>query len=246
MGPYIQDKNGKAIPGVRLPFIPVTGLPPGDYRLMLPDEDRTIDIKVTKGAAVRDWAMSPVRSLQLTPAKPLQISRIAAEPDALVISLANVNPFTRVHLAATRYISNDTSLQSLLAFSRSGRASEVPARLPNLFAGGRDIGDEYRYILERRYAQKFPGNMLSRPGLLLNPWEKRSTDQSALDQEVMQAAGATAGARQRMAQAPKPAAMRGMGGETAPELTYPNLDFLARLGPVLYKQHSRQGRHRSH
>ena len=39
-----------------------------------------------------------------------------------------------------------------------------------------NIGDEYRYILDRKYAKKFPGNMLERPSLLLNPWAVRSTE----------------------------------------------------------------------
>jgi hypothetical protein len=234
MGPYIEGKDGKPVPGVKLPFIPVTGLPPGDYKLYLPDEDRSIDIKVTKGTTAVDWAMSPVRSLQLTQPRPLHIMRVTAEPNALVVNLANTNSFTRVHIAATRYISNDTSLQSLLGFGRSGGASEIPARLPNLFAGGRDIGDEYRYILERRYAQKFPGNMLSRPGLLLNPWEKRSTDQSAIEQLAMQKAAATAGARQQKAEPSRSSVAQPMGGEKGPEVISPNLDFLARTGPVLY------------
>jgi hypothetical protein len=235
MGPYIEGKDGKPVPGVKLPFIPITGLPPGDYKLFLPDEDRTIDIKVTKGTTARDWSMSPIRSLQLTPPKPLEIARVATEPNALVISLANSNPFTRVHIAATRYISNDTSLQQLLAFERAGRASEIPARMPNLFAGGRDIGDEYRYILERRYAQKFPGNMLARPGLILNPWEKRTTDQAAIEQQAMQKARAQAGARPKSAApAPAPAIPNPTAADEKRLPSVPNLDFLARTGAVLY------------
>jgi hypothetical protein len=233
MGPYI-DANGKPVPGVRLPFIPVTGLPPGDYNLLLPDEDRAITIRVSKGTQMHDWSMGPVRSLQLTPPKPLHIARVSTEPNQLVIALANANPFTRVHVAATRYVSNDTSLESLLNFYRSEQASEIPARLPNLFAGGRDIGDEYRYILERRYAQKFPGNMLSRPGLLLNPWEKRTTDQSALSQEAMQRAQATAGGRARKPMPPASPAPAEPQEAAAMRRPDPNLDFLARLGPVLY------------
>jgi hypothetical protein len=73
---------------------------------------------------------------------------------------------------------------------------------------GRDIGDEYRYILERRYAQKFPGNMLARPGLLLNPWEKRKTDQAGLDQKAMQQAAETAGERPRQAAPARPMPVR--------------------------------------
>lgn len=235
MGPYTNDKQGKPIPGARLPFIPVTGLPPGDYSLLLPDEQRQITIRVNKGTPARDWSLGPARSLQLTPPKPLQIARVSTEPNALVITLGNANPFTRVHIAATRYLSDDTSLRGLLDFSRFEQASEIPARLPNLFAGGRDIGDEYRYILERRYAQKFPGNMLARPGLLLNPWEKRTTDQSAIEQEAMQRAQATGGARPRKAAPPATAPIpdQASGAALAP-IPIPNLDFLARTGPVLY------------
>jgi hypothetical protein len=53
MGPYREDKDGKSVPGVRLPFIPVDGLPAGDYRLLLPDEDRSVEIKVSKGTVGR-------------------------------------------------------------------------------------------------------------------------------------------------------------------------------------------------
>lgn len=48
------------------------------------------------------------------------------------------------------------------------------------YVSGRDIGDEYRYILERRIAPHFPGNLLTRPALLLNPWALRDT-QTTLD-----------------------------------------------------------------
>jgi hypothetical protein len=173
MGPYIEDKGGKAIPGVRLPFIPVGGLPPGDYRLLLLDEGRSLEIKVSKGTVAGGWVHGSARALELTTPKPLNIARVDAGPEEVKVWIGNANPYTRVHVAATRYVDNQTSLAALMAFSRMGGASEIPARLPNLYAAGRDIGDEYRYILERRYAQKFPGNMLARPGLLLNPWEKR-------------------------------------------------------------------------
>ena len=44
---------------------------------------------------------------------------------------------------------------------------------------GRKIGDEYAYILRRKYAQKYPGNMLERPSLLLNPWEVQATSNNS-------------------------------------------------------------------
>ena len=49
-------------------------------------------------------------------------------------------------------------------------------KLSSLYLSGRNIGDEYRYVLDRADALKFPGNMLERPGLLLNPWALRDTE----------------------------------------------------------------------
>ncbi len=46
----------------------------------------------------------------------------------------------------------------------------------SIYLAGRNIGDEYRYVLDRRLQKKFPGNMLERPALLLNPWVLRSTE----------------------------------------------------------------------
>ena len=36
-----------------------------------------------------------------------------------------------------------------------------------LYVKERAIGEEYRYVLDRRYAVKYPGNMLERPALIL-------------------------------------------------------------------------------
>src|SRR5262249_26802056 len=50
------------------------------------------------------------------------------------------------------------------------------AHAESVYLSGRNIGDEYRYVLDRRYQKKYPGNLLERPALLLNPWVLRSTD----------------------------------------------------------------------
>ncbi|MEI6537034.1 MAG: hypothetical protein WCN98_16955, partial [Verrucomicrobiaceae bacterium] len=57
----------------------------------------------------------------------------------------------------------------------------TPSRLHTLYVSGRMLGEEYRYVLERRGAKKLPGNMLPRPGLLLNPWVLRNTETSIED-----------------------------------------------------------------
>src|SRR5205807_1742600 len=51
-----------------------------------------------------------------------------------------------------------------------------PAHAESVYLTGRNIGDEYRYVLDRRGQRKYPGNLLERPSLLLNPWAVRSTE----------------------------------------------------------------------
>jgi hypothetical protein len=235
LAPEAQKAGDRTESDQRMSFIPFdAGLPAGDYQLFIHPENRTVTIRVTKGTNANGWAWGKTRHLQLTPAKPLTLLRIDPRPDEIVIHVGNATPFTRVHVAATRMISNGAEIFRLASFDRYGGASETPAVLPNLYAAGRDIGDEYRYILERRYAQKFPGNMLNKPGLLLNPWETRSTDQAALDQAAMQNPQSTAGERARKAALPfamqpeeKAKSTVGEGGDTS-------LDFLATIAPVFY------------
>jgi hypothetical protein len=216
-----------------LPHLNVRGLPPGDYTLLLPDEDRTVAIQATQGTGESGWIFGPSRSLQLSAGKPLRIAQIASDAAQVIVTLANANRFTRVHVAATRFVDPDRNLFSLGKFTRFGVGQESPARLPNLYAAGRDIGDEYRYILERRYALKFPGNMLARPGLVLNPWEKRTTDQNALDLKAGEAAGLTSGGRKAMS-APGQTKKESMEAKSVVDAgSAANLDFLANVAPVL-------------
>ena len=231
-GEFVGDltMSVKAVPG----FLELGGLKSGDYSLRIRDDGlHAISVRVTAGDAVGGWLMAPNRSLEVREAAPLSVDSAKVDDDGVAIQLRNWNKFTRVHVAASRFVPSKGLFSGLANFSRFGPAAMTPDRLPNLFAGGREIGDEYRYILERRYAQKFPGNMLSRPGLLLNPWEKRSTDLEAQDQAAMQAPPSAHGAR---------AGSTALAGEYKNNYTKPapddgedrNIDFLADAAAVLY------------
>src|SRR6185503_19820782 len=80
---------------------------------------------------------------------------------------------TRVHVIATRFqpapVSAIADPSPAVPRRRADRATGVR------YVSGRELGDEYRYVLERRSAQRFPGLMLDRPSLLLNPWARRAT-----------------------------------------------------------------------
>jgi hypothetical protein len=216
-------------------FIEITGLAPGDYWLRQRGEERDFTIKVTEGKQAGGWLLGKHRNLELKNAAPLQITGVTAEPEFLTIKLANATPFTRVHIAASRFEPGLGLFAGLGGFARFGVASGTPAKQPNLFSAGRQIGDEYRYILERRYGKLYPGNMLTRPGLLLNPWEVRDTGLDELSLKAMQEAQATVGGRgenrARGKQEP-PADPTGAGPGGAAAET--NLDFLATSAPAIY------------
>jgi hypothetical protein len=107
----------------------------------------------------------------------------------------------------------------------------TPDWLPNLYTSGRRIGDEYRYILERRYAAKFPGNLLSRPGLILNPWELRTTESGTSALTATEAPQAMAGAVEGLS---RNAALKHEVSERVAPEPESSLDFLARPAPGLF------------
>ncbi len=219
-------------------FLLIPKLPAGDYSLRFRAEDREITIKATDGPVKHGWILGKARHLEAKGQASLQITSITQGNDVIEIKLANTNPFTRVHLAATLFDPGQGLFASLGGFARFGASEAAPGKNPNLYSAGREIGDEYRYILDRRSAKLLPGNMLTRPGLLLNPWEVRDTDTEDLAQQAGQAADLTRGGRGGAlfsAAKEKAAAKRGAipGGAAADT----NLDFLATAAPVLYNLH---------
>ena len=214
-------------------FLVISKLPAGDYSLRFRDNNRELTVKVTDGKPSAGWLLGKNRQLQAKNTAPLHITGVSAEKDVIEIHLANASPFARVHVAASRFEPGRGLFGGLAGFARFGAAENVPARLPNLYAAGREIGDEYRYILERRNGRVFPGNMLTRPGLLLNPWETRDTSLAELEQRAGEMAGATAGGRGTASYgggAVATPAVRAAGGAVADT----DLDFLAVSEPVIF------------
>lgn len=233
-GTFTTDQSARL--SVRDGFLVIEGLNAGDYSLRLNQEEQDVQIKITKGKKTGGWYLGRHRQLEAKGNDSLQIVSVGAEKDVITIKLANTTPFTRVHLAASRFDAQSGLMGGLGNFTRFGAAEGSPAMLPNLYSAGRSIGDEYRYILDRKFMKLFPGNMLTRPGLLLNPWEVRNTDVQELTQAAGQMAARTRGgaesAMKRAAQEPA----NGIGDTYAgaPGALTTNLDFLAERAPTIY------------
>src|SRR5207245_8138550 len=92
------------------------------------------------------------------------------------------------------------------------------------------ICDEYRYVLDRRGHKKYPGNMLERPALLLNPWALRSTETG----EQMPESGEDFGSKGVPApSAPASRLESEPSAAVAERGDFANLDFLAEASAVL-------------
>ncbi len=148
----------------------------GDYDLFIKEFNHHIAVKVAEGVMVDGFAASNARMLEVLDTASLQIAAVDVTAENVKVTLKNFDTKTRLHAAATRFEP---------AFSMLGRIGKVEFEEPaevsvsvaeSQYLAGRDIGDEYRYIMDRKYAAKFPGNMLNRPSLLLNPWAIRKTE----------------------------------------------------------------------
>ncbi len=161
---------------IRDGFIVIEDLPAGDYSLRLKYDNKDIPVHLAEGTVDVGYVSSQARRLELGDAKPVQIAKVSADKDNVTIQLVNANECTRVHILAGRYMPEYDAMGLLDPFGRLGLAAGMVEKPLSLYEAGRKISDEYRYIIDRQSAEKFAGNMLKRPSLILNPWAIRDAD----------------------------------------------------------------------
>jgi len=204
-----------------------------ELELHLKDEEAIVAIRYAPGDnELAGWLLDRDGLLELRRAPALAIAEARADADAVEIRLQGATSSTRVHLLGARFA------PAFRAFEPLGRAVTVepralswpPPRSQHL--SGRDVGDEIRYVFDRRRARRMAGVLLERPGLLLNPWPVRQTSTA-----LQHAKGGEAYASMPTAGAPMPAAEMAAdeeaeryGGGAAGSAT---LDFLPAPAVVL-------------
>jgi hypothetical protein len=212
-------------------LIELRDLAAGDYDLWLKRSSERIRIRVVDGPVVAGHALGTTRYLELPRLEPVYIQSITSDAKEVVVRLGGASKFARVHVFGTRY------QPAFSAFADLGRVRDAElsgvalGAASSVYLTGRNIGDEYRYVLDRRGQKKYPGNMLERPSLLLNPWAVRTTEtgeQLALGgDDFGRAGGMTPPAK--VPPGDKTSAP-GVGGGIS---DFANLDFLADASDVL-------------
>jgi len=156
--------------------IQIKGLRPGNYDLFIKSIDAHISICVDEGIWQDNIILSDHSTLMTTNNHLPFIGNIDINDKNVVIHIGNWTEFTRIHVLATRFLPAYSVYQNMLLPEMIVDHRIQQIKPVSYYISGRNIGDEYRYILDRKYADKYPGNMLSKPGLLLNPWRIRKTD----------------------------------------------------------------------
>lgn len=226
-GGYAADRFGHlAVEGGNLVL---SDLPAGDYELFVKGSGARIIVRITAGERVDDLFVGRFRQLEAPRLLPTAVERIAAEGTDLVVRLDGANPFTRVHLVATR-MAPDFDLFASLAKVRGAEPwLYAQGAATSAYVSGRNLGDEIAYVLRRRGQLPHAGAMVDRPSLLLHPW--------AIDDTRTEKQDAQAGDDFGRAE-PPPASMAAAADPAKPAVpgateSFADLDFLADGGFVL-------------
>jgi hypothetical protein len=176
-GTYVADRFDSV--KLKNGMLQVQGLKSGEYALWLKDARTHVRLNVVKGARRDGYVLGTTRHLEVRDEQPLQIASLSSDEKAVRISIRNNTPLTRVHVVATKYVPAWSGYRSLSSIRDSEPYLRTVPSVPSYYVAGRTIGDEIRYIIDRKYAKKFPGNSLRKPSLILNPWAVRSTSTGA-------------------------------------------------------------------
>jgi hypothetical protein len=228
LGAVIRADRFDAL-GIHDGMLELRGLAAGDYDLWLKQAAERIRIRVVDGPVQGNYVLGKLRYLELPALRPVQIAAITTDAEQVQIRLRDVSPFTRVHVFATRYQPAFSAFADLSRVRDAELSGVYPAHAESVYLTGRNIGDEYRYVLDRRAQKKYPGNMLERPALLLNPWAVRSTEageQIAAGGEEFGSRGAPRPSEAAPPPGAKPGGLSGTGD-------FADLDFLADASAVV-------------
>lgn len=152
----------------------IKGLDPGDYVLTDHEYSQVVRLYVSEGTKDSNYLIGPSRILQTKPFDSLLITDIKLTDKSLTATIQGADDAARVHLIANVFDAAPTGrgiqLPEVPLLSKGRRIVE------SSFVNSLRLDEEYTYILNRQGADKFPGNLLPQPTLLIHPWEVSITE----------------------------------------------------------------------
>ena len=156
----------------------IAALEPGDYALFLPHKRWSIHLAVEDAIEQDRQLFSDGRILDATAPHGLHLGALQRDQKHLHIQVHGASQATRVHVLINRYQDGVDMMDQLADLSLRAQSVYQPAIEMNNFLDKSKLSDEHRYVLDRRYERIFPSLALQRPALLLNPWQRSSTNTS--------------------------------------------------------------------
>lgn len=223
---YVKDLTSQIVTESGL--VSIKPLPVGDYVLLHLSSGNRQKIQVTEGKANGSFLMGKHRTLEIRAPRPLHVTNLGVTDGQVQIQLGGEQRFARVHVIATRFLPRFDWFSEMAQVRDMEPLSIRNGTQRSSYIEGRTLGEEYQYILERQFHKKYPGNLLTRPSLLLNPWALKSTENeiqaAAAGEEFYADMDDAKGATTRARQQQKP--LQGMSD-------FANLDFLPEGSVVL-------------
>ncbi|XZE53298.1 hypothetical protein SH139x_005033 [Planctomycetaceae bacterium SH139] len=210
-------------------MLKITPLPAGDYRLVYHDQEviHELPISITAGPLLSGIAAGEIRHLNVRWPEPVSVAEMNLNDSGLQIQLSGDTSATRVHVIGSRYLP-DYDPFALPTITPSRRGIQLAE---NGYVSDLRLGEEYRYVLQRQYAKKYPGVMLGQTSLLLAPWvtdATKNSTQTAASGDLIPEAEAAAPADMMADRARARAKRRG----SQPTVSQ-NLNFLPTAGSLL-------------
>lgn len=174
------------------------GLAPGRYHVRTAEQTTEVVVAEVDAAGDRRWLVASHGLLERSRAMTTSAAATVDDDGGLVIDVAHASPATRVHVIATAFAA--AAAVTSTAAPRAALAQSWGWRPRSRYVSGRDIGDEYRYVLDRQHQPRRAGSLLDKPSLLLNPWALRATSTA-----IQHAAPGGGFGRAASAGAPRPA-----------------------------------------
>ena len=159
-------------------------LTPGSYLLRWKQELPTVSIRIFDRAArvVGEWIVEDSKFYQYKPSacKPLAITSVRPSKvrPSLKVQLQNQTPSTRVHVVCSRLLPAFTQYDQLYTVTPFSPGMISTSSPTCYYTSGRELSDEYRYIIDRKYIQQYPHLMIDRPTLLSAPYAKSEVKNS--------------------------------------------------------------------
>jgi len=210
-------------------LLKIRGLSGGVYRLFLKNKNKIIDLIVTSGKLESGVYLNGDRFVKKMNPVPFHFDITGVKGGSIDLKFSGLTRSSRLHVFAGSFHPDFDPFHFLMDPWQFNKNLTIQPWQTNSFLTGRTLGDELTYILRRKYLRKFPGNMLKRPSLLLNPMD--------LEKALTGHLGIGGGGGGSFGGGKRRASMR-HGGSMARESnvnnhSLPNLNFLAHPSVVL-------------